>query len=82
MALGEVLVLGKVLVLVRVRLAKVRVVICGSVVIALGKVLVSGSLWIITLRPLADTCEVFIRALELACFARWAAGYAAPTTVG
>ena len=32
--------------------------------------------------PLADTCEDFIRALELACFARWAAGYAAPTTVG
>ena len=30
--------------------------------------------------PLADTCEDFIRALELACFARWAAGYAAPTT--
>ena len=32
--------------------------------------------------PLADTCEDFIRALELACFARWAAGYAAPNTVG
>ena len=32
--------------------------------------------------PAADTCEDFIRALELACFARWAAGYAAPNTVG
>ena len=31
--------------------------------------------------PAADTCEDFISALELACFARWAAWYAAPQMV-
>ena len=30
--------------------------------------------------PAPNLCEDFIRALELACFARWAAGYAAPTS--
>lgn len=63
-ALGEVLVLGKVLVLVRVRLAKVRVVICGSVVIALGKVLVIGSLGILTLRPLAKVVILALQSLQ------------------
>ena len=63
-ALGEVLVLGKVLVLVRVRLAKVRVVICGSVVIGLGKVLVIGSLGILTLRPLAKVVILALQSLQ------------------
>ena len=31
--------------------------------------------------PAADTCEDFISSLDLACFARWAAWYAAPQMV-
>ena len=69
MALGEVLVLGKVLVLVRVftrfwSLAKVRVEIGGSVVIALGKVLVICSLGILTLRPLAKVVILALQSLQ------------------
>jgi len=68
-ALGEVLVLGKVLVLVRVftrfwSLAKVRVEIGGSVVIALGKVLVICSLGILTLRPLAKVVILALQSLQ------------------